>query len=125
MRTIKFRAFDPNTGEVSEGKELYDFLQHNYDNWFGGRIHFKSGYYSPYSDCTIMQFTGLTDKNGVEIYEGDIVMDDATYFEVVWQHSRFDFKRLSGAYQSPFFHSNCGRMEVIGSIHTNPELLNS
>lgn len=71
----------------------------------------------------LMQYTGLKDKNENEIYEGDIVTDDSTIFEIKWYKGGFDFNRLSGCYQSPYFGDNCSRMEIIGNIYENKELL--
>lgn len=57
MREIKFRAWDTETKEMS-----HDFLS---KNWLKVCIE------SPYVE--LMQYTGLKDKNGVEIYEGDVL----------------------------------------------------
>lgn len=68
---------------------------------------------------TVGQFTGLTDKNGKKIFEGDIIKWDAAewgeeYCEpVVWDYSFFSMR------QDDWQHF----CEVIGNIHDNPELL--
>lgn len=68
---------------------------------------------------TVCQFTGLTDKNGKKIFEGDIIKWDAEewgaeYCEpVVWDYS------FLGVRQNDWQHF----CEVIGNIHDNPELL--
>ena len=75
----------------------------------------------------IMQSTGLHDKNGKEIFEGDIVKmakdvySDPTYYEIV--------RHRGGAYRFESNHHGCElwlrhtNCEVIGNIYENPELL--
>lgn len=84
---------------------------------------------------TIGQYTGLTDKNGKKIFEGDIVIEldggmDGIPRMVVWDEVWMQFEcplvRRHWAYGR-----NCGRLwlmrdrdiEIIGNIHDNPELL--
>lgn len=78
---------------------------------------------------TITEYTGLKDKNGTKIFEGDILSahldnaypEDETLLEVIWHNNGWYGKN------EPFFEDfNNGfekHFEVIGNIHDNPELL--
>ena len=75
-------------------------------------------------DWIVMQFTGLKDKNGVEIYENDVIQDDYGYnYKVEFIEGRFmPLVQVKEGY-------NCidrydeRNFEVIGNIYENPELL--
>ncbi|HBM3744633.1 TPA: YopX family protein [Listeria innocua] len=81
-----------------------------------------------FDDVVLMQYTGLKDKNGKKIFEGDIVnckffdrmVGDIAgvinFTDCVWAVSDFKNKRL---YQS----IDVDNIEIIGNIHENPELL--
>ena len=78
----------------------------------------------------IMEFTGLHDKKGIEIYEGDILNSLYSFegckgvYEVVWIDGRFHPRRR-GVHQQmgvTITMSDLSRCEVIGNIYDNPEL---
>lgn len=82
-------------------------------------------------DSTVGQFTGLTDKNGKKIFEGDIVHCISTFGEancvVIFEDG--EFRLVPEKYYKTYitgcgFHAlRCFTKEVIGNIYDNPELL--
>ena len=109
MREIKFRAFI--------GNEMIGADRLAYEEY--GLLKDQLG-----AETALMQYTGLKDKNGKEIYEGDILADDSSrYYEVIWSYYfwgiKHDFFGITG-----IKHNTHLRFEVIGNIYSNPELLN-
>ena len=116
MREIKFRAWDKidNTmiKDILETPSRYSFAT--------GPDPFKFFLDQPL--FCVMQYTGLKDKNGVEIYEGDVLTDEkyvvACYYEgsefILKNHNTFAVN-LATAIENDF--------EIIGNIYENPELV--
>jgi len=72
----------------------------------------------------IMQYTGLKDKNGVEIYEGDIIHSGGLNYELIRENGKACELHNSKDKYSPRFMFNClNSIEVIGNIYQNKELL--
>ena len=112
-REIKFRDWNPET------KEMQYFDLDGYDR----EVHDAYG--------NIMQFTGLLDKNGKEIFENDIVcwtFDEKTKKEIVFHEGcfgHFNFMGINNEYPEfiPIDKKRAEYMIVIGNIYQNPELL--
>ena len=80
-----------------------------------------------FDEIELMQFTGLFDKNGREIFESDIVKVLNSLYTVFYDSEKGSFrlkphdKRWHTDYMSNFSHG--GNFEVIGNMYENPELL--
>lgn len=129
-RTIKFRGKHIDTGEW-----LYGDLVHSADMQ---RIGILVNDANSYDECevlteTVGQFIGKKDKNGKEIYDGDIVevnnRCEKNRFCIIvrwWPKAMafcaFDLNKKEGVPMS-WFSDVLNNPEVIGNIHDNPELL--
>ena len=75
---------------------------------------------------TVGQYTGLTDKNGNKIFEGDIVKGSwNTVFGVYFDEDYLQYraKEKSGSHHEIDYYGESYRLEVIGNVYDNPELL--
>lgn len=138
MREILFRARAVNRDKgyhrtkYKNGDWVYGLLSRPYDERFENLpaemtdTSSVSGIEVDYK--TIAQYTGLTDKNGTKIFEGDIVrLTDDTGIEntfiITWDSRRAMFYLDSPTFKTDFYYYSANEFEVIGNIHDNPELL--
>ena len=121
MRELKFRAWD------KQEKQMMKVSAISLENKEIGVKDFRTYHFFRIKNIELMQYTGLKDKNGTEIYEGDVIKveRDGIIYRVEWIHGGFG---LEPRYNSPFY-PRLGnvelreKIEVIGNIHENPELL--
>lgn len=127
MREIKFRAWYKG---VYSGEMIYDI-----QNEFEERINLgmdSFGNYLNNASFEVMQYTGVKDCNGKEVYEGDIVKYKAgtdkgigyikfefSCFMIYWTNN----KTFNDSFSSMFYTQCSSEIEVIGNIYENPELL--
>ena len=71
---------------------------------------------------TLLQYTGFKDKNGKEIYEGDY-LDGLGYVVYIIQEARFGINCLGELHEIYFSELKQDKIEIIGNIYENPELL--
>ena len=116
-RTIKFRG-KSISGDWIYGMPTYDFMY----IFNGEQLDSVDNYRIDVE--TIGQFTGLKDKNGVEIYEGDIfhLGDINVTYTVVWHDTGLIGKQYWTSSYVGLKHWTY-RIEVIGNIYDNPELI--
>lgn len=135
QRIIKFRCWDLVNGKVA----LLDSLHFNPDLTISGvGISFpaKTGFIKEHreqgDDLILMQFTGLLDKNGKEIYEGDVVRSYCGQGEVKFGEYMAGGQDYyaSGAYgffiqrsESEDDTETLGQCEIIGNVYENPTLI--
>jgi uncharacterized phage protein (TIGR01671 family) len=116
MREIKFRVWDKVQNIMRT-----DLLSLSVNDALGKTIFFREGGYLNQENAEIMQYTGLKDKNGKEIYEGDICrVEYVGCREIKFEKGGFYFGE--GTPMSNFS-SWSEKIEIIGNIYENPELI--
>jgi uncharacterized phage protein (TIGR01671 family) len=138
MKELKFRAFH------KPSKKMFDVVQIDFINKFVfsyERIYSMSKY--PYfdtvsylsSECELMQFTGLKDVDGKDIFEGDIIQDindnnslrygkDNNLTPVEFYNASFGISVIfDGAFVPLYPYDEAFKFKVVGNIYQNSELL--
>lgn len=114
MREIEFRAWCKKQKEmrydIHLSKYFYEFIEFT-------------------NDYEVMQYTGLKDKNGTKIFEGDIFAWGSTLYQVIYADFGFKVNYVKGHneiylydFQLNYFEEN-DEIEVIGNIYENDDLL--
>lgn len=125
----KFRAWDKETQTMLD-VSLIDFKKSVLvgEHWEFGETNFIS-----FDDVNLMQSTGLLDKNGKEIFEGDIVQFEDYYIEsdlpyinrgiVEWSQGQFTITNRASVEMEDLLDGEFLDLTIIGNIYENPELL--
>ncbi len=125
MREIKFRVWDKEVRRI----ETWEMLKNCNKEWL---INVIDGQLT--NDYELMQFTGLEDKKGKEIYEGDILIegyseDDLVVFEIVWiDIDDAGYSVIKGIDPNCVLHDirlsrSDLRHTIIGNRYENPEMI--
>ena len=129
----KFRAWIKTEKRMIETDDLLDIDYENKEI-VTQQVYFENGlpddrdiYCYDFDEIELMQSTGLKDKNGKEIFEGDIVKmakdvySEPTYYEVV-RHRGGAYRLESKQHGCELWlrHADC---EIVGNVYENPELL--
>lgn len=125
MREIKFRGLSLGTGIMVFGSLInYDPIPEIQETEIG-----EMDYDYPSNEVipeTVGQYIGLKDKNGVEIYEGDVTKDGYVIMFCTYKALFAEF--FQNGYTKEFniakYPIDPTAIEIIGNIHENPELLN-
>lgn len=138
MREIGYRAWLKKDKKMVEVKSIH-FGTKKIMYGYSESSHCYGNVTCKFDDCELMQFTGLTDKNGTKIFEGDIVKDGFGRIMKVdfierWVKYQFTLVKATGerwtnnfirADLTDWFIGGCTEElpEIIGNIYDNPELL--
>ena len=126
MREIKFRGrVHRNSTNKTDQSFVYGYYKKESSQFFNESAHYiiQEGISFRIILETLSQFTGLKDKNGKEIYEGDIIAYPKSGYKdyktkVIWNNDWLRYETKDGLGFSMAY-----GVEVIGNIYENPELL--
>ncbi|MER0467827.1 YopX family protein [Bacillus cabrialesii subsp. cabrialesii] len=119
MRGIKFRAYHTEERDGQEFPRMIDWDERLNNDEEELACYFRNEFSNV---SPLMQYTGLKDKNGREIYEGDIILEHNTdtKFVVKYDNRHASYYLDLGIGDGAFM---VGDLEIIGNIYENPELL--
>lgn len=129
QRTIKFRAWDKKYNVMWQGIELVKLLKYLVFQEMPNAEAYTAFKTHP-DDFVWLQNTGIKDKNGREIFEGDVLSDThyGTKGQIIWKNefARFVVQELNPEKEFELWSDNemLYHTAVIGNIYENPELLN-
>lgn len=121
MREIKFRAWHKEKKIMGEVLGI-DIL---HKEIFFSNEDVDCYEHTDFKDIELMQYTELKDEYGDEIYEGDIVTLHNSRYKVIFktEGARFVLRNDEFELEITFINNNNERMEIVGNIYKNPELL--
>ena len=121
MREIKFRAWHKEKKIMGEVLGI-DIL---HKEIFFSNEDVDCYEHTDFKDAELMQYTELKDKNNKEIYEGDIVIHHSKMYKIIFnaKEARFVLRNDEFELEIPFTNNNNKRIEVIGNIYENSELI--
>lgn len=121
MREIKFRAWHKEKKIMGEVLGI-DIL---HKEIFFSNEDVDCYEHTDFKDVELMQYTELKDEYGDEIYEGDIVTLHNSRYKVIFktEGARFVLRNDEFELEITFINNNNERMEIVGNIYENPELL--
>jgi len=133
MNNLKFRGYDPENNKMIYSIDIFndEEIAERYVQVFS-----KNGELllldidNNDKELELMQSTGLFDKYGVEIYEGDILTDEGNFENDYWDYATIEFDKTDYTY---YIHwkreefceniTDCYKYTVTGNIYENKELL--
>lgn len=118
MKNIKFRAYN-----LRDKKMHYDIT--GFEFFGDGNMSgvFIDGVFFLIGEVELMQYTGLKDKNGKEIYEGDKVELDEEIGIIEWDNESSRFVIAFDTWVTDFDHEYGKDLEIVGTIYDNADLL--
>ncbi len=132
MQDIKFRAYCHAEKKIYTKLLVGNTTSPDIDNYTAHALFVDGEWknFDEHSNVELMQYTGLKDKNGVEIYEGDIIRcypDDISFSylrTVEWDDDRCELGITTNGRSGLVLNKKTSHtVYVVGNIHQNPELI--